>query len=205
MGRKCQSCRCSNKYRHPVVKLENFGDRTQSQSMKVGWVVTVVGEVVVAVGAVICKFGLFKRWRAQSWKDHDMGGNSRTGGRERAGVNEEFVVRKKAVIYTRDDNRTRFRRPWTLPRTHGYSFSFLSFKSAVGLAAGLAVDRDDVVDKNIYFFSWGCRRFWVELKSVCRRRAHCEWIKWQQRRKCIAGCRHCCRRWVEGVVADRGT
>ena len=29
-----------------------------------------------------------------------MGGNSRAGGRERVSVNEEFVARKKAVLYT---------------------------------------------------------------------------------------------------------
>ena len=40
------------------------------------------------------------------------------------------------------------------PASHTRSFSFLSFKSAVALAAGLTVDRDDVADKNIYFFGF---------------------------------------------------
>ena len=37
------------------------------------------------------------------------------------------------------------------PASHTWSFSFLSFESAV---AGLTVDRDDVADKNIYFFGF---------------------------------------------------
>ena len=58
------------------------------------------GGRLVAVGAVICKFGSFKRWRTQSWKEYNMGGNSRAGGRERVGVNEEFVAGKKYTQYS---------------------------------------------------------------------------------------------------------
>jgi hypothetical protein len=75
------------------VKLEDFGNRLKLESdpavvdsVPEGWVGCYCGRrggnrlVVMGADSVIYKFGSFRRWRTQSWKEHSLRARASMGG-----------------------------------------------------------------------------------------------------------------------------